>query len=136
MITLEKIPFLLHAIVETVAASSFILRPGSQLSNPPIESRLVLQLVGGLLLTTNLICGVFVARPVFDNTSRLVAGSLAFWHIWPMRRAWVRLSLKKDLERTRDATPPALGGPALHLLVHALLFSILVASALIGEVNS
>ncbi|WYZ35679.1 hypothetical protein EsH8_X_000326 [Colletotrichum jinshuiense] len=87
-----KLPFLLHAAIETAAAGSFILKPDTQLPNPSVAAQLVLQSLGGLLMSTNLICLIFAARPVFDETSRLVAASLAFWHVWPCHRAYVRLT--------------------------------------------
>ncbi|GJD00962.1 hypothetical protein ColKHC_09787 [Colletotrichum higginsianum] len=86
-----KLPFLLHVAIETAAACSFILNPASQLPAPTTAVRLILQSFGGLLLSTNLTCLIFVARP-FDGTSRLVAASLAFWHVWPCWRAYVRLT--------------------------------------------
>lgn len=131
----SKLPFLLHAIIETAAASSFIFRPDSQLPSPPVAARLVLQSLGGLLLSTNLICLVFVSRPDFDETSRLVAASLSFWHVWPCYRAYVRLTLPAvDGSRGSERTTmtKTLGRPAVHLGVHAMLFVLLVGAALAG----
>ncbi|KAK1725280.1 hypothetical protein CaCOL14_012977 [Colletotrichum acutatum] len=122
-----KLPFLFHIAIETAAACSFILRPGSQLTNPPAAAQLVLQQFGGLLLTTNLICLIFVSRP-FDEMSRQVAAALAFWHVWPCWRAYVRLTkpevdgLGKERGEEAKATQRTLGGPAVHLAVHVGMF--------------
>ncbi|OLN95988.1 hypothetical protein CCHL11_07112 [Colletotrichum chlorophyti] len=137
----SKLPFLLHAAIETVAALSFILRPQSQLPNPSLAPRLILQSLGGLLLSTNLICLIFAARPEFDGTSRLVAASLAFWHVWPCCRAYVRLTRpelegegwqgKEKRSAEGDTTERTLGGPAVHLGVHLLLLLMFVSAAVI-----
>ncbi|KAK1675738.1 hypothetical protein BDP55DRAFT_148676 [Colletotrichum godetiae] len=125
-----KLPFLFHIAIETAAACSFILKPDSQLTNPPVAVQLVLQQFGGLLLTTNLICLIFVSRP-FDETSRQVAAALAFWHVWPCWRAYVRLKRPEvdDLGKQKGkqkgevkATRRTLGGPAVHLAVHVGMF--------------
>lgn len=138
----QKVPLLLHATVETIAAASFILNPASQLPNPSVEARLVLQSLGGILLSTNLICVVLIKRPVFDDTSRLVAASLAFWHLWPCRRAWVRMNRgsladdttgKQAARRQAPIMQQTLGGPILHLGVHATLLILLLGSALATE---
>ncbi|KAK1546093.1 hypothetical protein CPAR01_00060 [Colletotrichum paranaense] len=128
MIQPAKLPFFFHIAIETAAACSFIHRPGSQLTNPSIAAQLVLQQFGGLLLTTNLICLIFVLRP-FDETSRQVAAALAFWHVWPCWRAYVRLTRPEvdDLGKEKGgevkaATQKTLGGPAVHLAVHIGMF--------------
>lgn len=142
-----RIPFALHITVETAAAASFILRPESQLPRTASSStaaQLVLQSLGGLLLSTNLICVVFVARPDFDETSRLVAASLAFWHGWACRRAWVRMTRDVDVDveveenDTRKKVVKAqrsgntFGGPAVHFGVHSLLLGSLLGVAWFG----
>ncbi|KAL0934157.1 uncharacterized protein CTRU02_210956 [Colletotrichum truncatum] len=128
---LSNLPFVLHVIIETAAAASFIFKPASQLPNPSVAARLVLESFGGLLLTTNLICLIFVSRPEFDGTSRLVAISLAFWHVWPCRRAYVRLTNPAVDGKTSDQAK-TLGGPAAHLAVHFALFSLFVGAAFFG----
>ncbi|KAL2760080.1 hypothetical protein ACRALDRAFT_205894 [Sodiomyces alcalophilus JCM 7366] len=118
----------------TAAAISFILHPDSQLTRPVSSSpaaHLVLQSLGGLLLSTNLVCLVFLARPGFDDTSRLVVASLATWHVWACRRAWLRLTMYVDEDGggagcEKAAGPGAtsrrtFGGPAVHLGVHVVL---------------
>ncbi len=135
-ITWVKLPFILHATIETLAASSFILKPEGQLPSPNLETRLVLQQLGGLLLSTNLICLGCVFKPVFDDTSRTVAASLAFWHLWPMRRAWVRLSKAADAKAKEGQVDPdkvgkTLGGPAVHFAVHLALANMLAGVALL-----
>ncbi|KAF0321526.1 hypothetical protein GQ607_011196 [Colletotrichum asianum] len=123
----SKIPFLLHALVETAGASSFILKPQSQLPKPSAAAQLVLQSFGGLLLSTNLICLVFLWRPDFDDTSRLVAASLSFWHVWPCYRAYVRLTDPR-VDGTGSGQVKTLGGPAVHLEAHAVFFRLVFQS--------
>ncbi|TKW57784.1 hypothetical protein CTA1_404 [Colletotrichum tanaceti] len=129
-----KLPFLLHVAIETAAACSFILNPASQLPAPTAAVRLVLQSFGGLLLSTNLTCLIFVARP-FDGTSKLVAASLAFWHVWPCWRAYVRLTrpdVDGGVKEKDELVRKTLGGPGVHLAVHAGLFLLFVGAALLG----
>ncbi|KAH7375291.1 hypothetical protein B0T11DRAFT_270041 [Plectosphaerella cucumerina] len=137
---LSKLPLLLHVAVESAAATSFICKPSSQIKDPSLEVQLVLQSLGGSLLSTNLVSLVFIFRPEFDTTSRLVAASLASWHLWPMRRAWVRLSIAaagngvKEKKQTRGSQDPVVfGGPSVHLAIHAALFISLLGSAIIGS---
>ncbi|KAK1968365.1 hypothetical protein LY78DRAFT_655353 [Colletotrichum sublineola] len=131
-----KLPFLLHIAIETAAACSFILNPASQLPAPSPATRLVLQSFGGLLLSTNLVCLIFVARP-FDDTTKLVAAALAFWHAWPCWRAYVRLA-KPEVDGTGkdkhkgELVTKTLGGPGVHLAVHAGMLVLLVGAALVG----
>ncbi|KAF3801735.1 hypothetical protein GCG54_00014951 [Colletotrichum gloeosporioides] len=127
----SRIPFLLHALVETAGASSFILKPQSQLPKPSAAAQLVLQSFGGLLLSTNLICLVFLWRPDFDDTSRLVAASLSFWHVWPCYRAYVRLTDPR-VDGTNSGQVKTLGGPTVHLGAHAVLFLAFLGAAVIG----
>ncbi|GKT49638.1 uncharacterized protein ColSpa_09819 [Colletotrichum spaethianum] len=128
-----KLPFLLHIAIETAAAYSFILKPANQLPSPSPAAQLVLQSFGGLLLSTNLTCLILVARP-FDETSRLVAAALAFWHVWPCWRAYVRLT-RPEVDGTRthkgEVVRKTLGGPAAHLAVHAGMFLLFAGAALV-----
>ncbi|KAF9875940.1 hypothetical protein CkaCkLH20_06386 [Colletotrichum karsti] len=128
---LSKLPFLLHVIIESAAASSFIFKPENQLPGPSVAARLVLQSLGGLLLSTNLICLVFIWRPGFDETSRLVAASLSFWHVWPCYRAYVRLA-RPAVDGNGSKQARTLGGPAVHLGVHVMLFLLFIGVALVG----
>ncbi|KAK2030416.1 hypothetical protein LX32DRAFT_323512 [Colletotrichum zoysiae] len=131
-----KLPFLLHVAIETAAASSFILNPASQLPAPSPAARLLLQSFGGLLLSTNLVCLIFVARPS-DETTRHVAAALAFWHAWPCWRAYVRLARPEVDGTGRDKhdaelVKKTLGGPGLHLAVHVGMLVLFAGAALVG----
>ena len=117
--SLWQLPFGIHVITETLAAASFILRPETQLATPDAETKLVLQLLGGLLLTTNLIAIAIATRHVFDETSRLVAAAFTFWHLWPSYRAYARLTGPATASGAK--TRSTLGGPLSHLSAHVLL---------------
>ncbi|PKS05058.1 hypothetical protein jhhlp_008425 [Lomentospora prolificans] len=122
-------PFLLHAFVEPLAASSFILSPASQIPNPDRESALLSHLLGGALLHSSFTALIFFFRPLeqWDATGRCAALAFAFWHLWPCYRALVRLSLKETKGTDREKT---LGGPISHLGVHGLFISLFVWSAM------
>jgi hypothetical protein len=122
MLSPSRLPFVIHAAIETAAAFTFILKPASHLTPLSPAAGLLLQSKGGLLLFTNLICVIFLSRPV-DETTRSVALAFAFWHLWPCYRAAVRLQYMADTEEPRP-----LGGPVVHLGVHlGLLLLFLVA---------
>ncbi|KAI0595184.1 hypothetical protein F4775DRAFT_384086 [Biscogniauxia sp. FL1348] len=124
MITVVKLPFATHAVIETAAALSFIFRPEAQLPGCSPAARLILRQYGGLLLASSLMCvAVLVAEPGLGDTTmlmRLLAIALGTYHVWPCHRAWVRL---------RSGRSATLGGPALHLVVHLLCLGLFTFSA-------
>lgn len=125
MVSLPHLPFLLHDLVATAAGLTFIFRPSAQLQPLSAGGELILHCYGGVLLFTSLISLIFYAR-AFDDTSRLVCLSFAFWHVWPSYRAVVRMQRGIDVQGELGKT---LGGPAVHLATHAVLFVMFVASA-------
>lgn len=122
-------PFLVHFLIETPAALTFILRPSSQVPNPTPSVALILQSFGGLLLSTNLTALVFFRRD-FDDAARLAALAYAFWHLWPCYRAWMRIRGGID---TQGAQGRTLGGPPVHLLCHVVLLLMFLASGMCGS---
>lgn len=126
IISLAKAPFLIHDIIATAAALTFILRPGRQLQPLSESAKLILQCYGGCILFTNLISLIFLVRPVIDDTTRHVALAFAFWHAWPSYRAVVRLQYGIDTQGEMGKT---LGGPILHLGIHGLLFFMFLYTA-------
>ncbi|KAK4217246.1 hypothetical protein QBC37DRAFT_57428 [Rhypophila decipiens] len=201
ILTAHKLPLLLHVIIETAAAFTFIFKPSRQLppslssanpdktSSPPSQTScaaqtqtqsssydshlsrrfipsspspppssdgiatptnetdvddgktkseattarkevdLILLNYGGLLLTSNLISLVFLARPVFDDLAGLVSLCMASYHVWPAWRALTRMRLyAAAVERNAGGTgnQKFLGGPALHLVIHLGLLGGLV----------
>ncbi|KAF7554962.1 hypothetical protein G7046_g6675 [Stylonectria norvegica] len=109
--SLATLPFILHILIETPAALTFILRPGSHLHPLTPSAALLLKNLGGLLLASNLVALAFVRRPV-DDLSRHVALALAFWHLWPCYRGGVRCRRREPEEVTGT-----LGGPGVHLVL-------------------
>jgi hypothetical protein len=125
---LTKLPLLLHALLEVAASLSFSLNPTIQLPNASDEARLILRSYGGLLLSSSILCAGFWLRPGFDSATRLVAGSMAVYHVFPIGRAVVRL--RKAREKTEGKV---LGGPAVHLTVHLVALLGLGMSAAFGR---
>lgn len=119
-----QLPFLVHDAIATVAGFTFVLRPSAQIRPLTPGAELILQCYGGLILFTCLISLIFFRRP-FDETSRLVSLAFAFWHVWPSYRAIVRLRRGID---TDGALGKTLGGPGVHLAVHAILLVMFMRS--------
>ncbi|KAH8649158.1 hypothetical protein BX600DRAFT_517547 [Xylariales sp. PMI_506] len=116
---LSKLPFALHAIIETGAALSFMFLPEKQLPGCSPATKLVLRQYGGLLLSTNFICVLVLAMPDLDDaTARLLAACLGSYHFWPSWRAVARLS--GDVPGDAKDSHSLLGGPLVHLGVHVL----------------
>jgi hypothetical protein len=133
----QQVPFLLHALIELVASLVFITNPASQLplaALPPpaaLPARLVVQSLGGAVLSSSLVALAFAVRPVtapahWDRTCRLVGWAFAFWHVWPCYRAAVRIlsGVERGTVQAR-----ALGGPPVHLATHILFVGGFVWSA-------
>lgn len=129
-----KLPLLLHTIIETAAALSFICKPEAQLPAASDDARLILQSYGGLLLSSNVLCVLFLARPGLDSATGLVALGVASYHLWPARRAFVRIrrgiGIGIGAEQRRQAR--VLGGPAVHFVVHVVCFVALMGTGLVG----
>lgn len=109
---LSHLPFILHLVVEIPAAIAFAF-PDRQLRNLQSDTRAVIRQYALLLVATNVIAALFIARPI-DELSCQVAGALALYHAAPIIRA---------TSRVVDGEHPfrgSLGGPVVHLLVHIL----------------
>ncbi|CAI4215452.1 unnamed protein product [Parascedosporium putredinis] len=131
---LSAVPFLAHALIECIGATSFILYPASQIPNPSREASLVSQLVGGALLQSSLIALIIAFKSEFavdsgawDNADRALALAFAFWHVWPCYRAIARIQSRGG---EGAKTQQTLGGPVVHLGVHSVLLSAFLWSAL------
>jgi hypothetical protein len=127
----QTIPFLLHTLIEPLAALTFILSPASQLPNPDRETSLISHLLGGALLHSALLALVFVFRPSeigWDDTGRWAALAFAFWHVWPCHRAIARMRLAG--ERASSEREKTLGGPVVHLGVHGAFVLMFLWSAM------
>ncbi|KAK3332115.1 hypothetical protein B0T19DRAFT_95108 [Cercophora scortea] len=132
MTFLQKLPFLLHLLVELPASLSFLLHPTSQLPGASPSARLILRNLGGLLLSTNLLCLVFLARPAgHDATAGLVALCLGSYHVWPIYRAYARLRYGVG-EQGGGGGKVLFGGPAVHLVAHVVCLVALVGMGLVA----
>lgn len=120
----QRLPFLLHAVIETPAGLSFILAPQRQLPGASPEAVLLLANYGGALLATVGVSAVFLLRTEAGDTAARAAGLvLAFYHVFPLRRAVRRIGHGRAAGRPADAV---LGGPWVHLVVHAACFASLL----------
>jgi hypothetical protein len=130
MVSAATAPFLVHALIETPAALTFILKPSTQLQPLPPAAALIVQSFGGSILATNLIALVLIRRP-FDDVARHVALAFAFWHIWPCYRAYMRINGYTKEEES--STTKTLGGPVVHLGVHIVLLTMFLCTWLFGN---
>lgn len=127
---LFKLPFLLHLIIETPAAYTFFFSPERQLHDCSPAARLILQQHGALLAASNLICIPVCVKLGMGDTDRMIAFALGFYHIWPCRRAYRRLS---RVVVPGDVNASAvLGGPMVHLAVHLVLLGMFAYTASAG----
>lgn len=132
---IANFPILGHLFFESMAAMSFMLQPQIQLQDPEPseEAVLICQSYAGSLLATDVLCVLFLAcRPVnrFDDVSAMLAGSLAVYHVFPIRRAWARMKKRKGKYKQEEKM---MGGPSVHLIIHGTLLSSLVWSAIYGR---
>ncbi|KAI1757891.1 hypothetical protein F4782DRAFT_475556 [Xylaria castorea] len=117
---LGKLPFAIHAAVETAAGISFIVRPESQLAGCTPAAKLILRQYGGLLLASSMVCLIIIADPGFNTTTtRLLAAALGSYHAWPCHRALTRIRTEM---RVKEES--VFGGPFAHLLVHVVCLSL------------
>ncbi|KAI1141308.1 hypothetical protein F5Y05DRAFT_256916 [Hypoxylon sp. FL0543] len=130
---LAKLPFAIHALVETAAALSFIFNPYKQLPGCNEAAKLILRQYGGLLLSTNLICFAVLNEPGFSHMSRLLAAALGFYHIWPCCRAYIRIHYNIGLS---SGGKSALGSPQLHIIVHFVCLAMFIWASLSPEIPS
>ncbi|KAI0839948.1 hypothetical protein F5Y06DRAFT_265045 [Hypoxylon sp. FL0890] len=129
---LAKLPFAIHAFVETTAALSFIFNPNKQLPECNEAAKLILRQYGGLLLSTNLICLAVLIEPGFSYMTRLLAAALGSYHIWPCYRAYIRIHYNIGLSKDGKS---ALGGPQLHLIVHLMCLAMFIWASMSSEIS-
>lgn len=132
-----NLALLLHLLVEVPASVSLLLWAPRQLREPDPnpEAVLICQSYGGLLLSTNVLCFLFLfyRGGDFDDATALLAASLAVYHVFPIWRAWVRIRRQGWPGRGWAQQAETLGGPPVHLVVHVLLFLSLTWVGLRGE---
>lgn len=133
-----NLALVLHLLVEIPASLSFLLGARKQLRdpNPSPEAVLVCQSYGGLLLSTNVLCSLFLyygRNGNVDDAKSVVATSLAVYHVFPIWRAWVRIRRQGGPGRGWAQQADVLAGPYVHFVVHVLLFSVLTWAGLHGE---
>jgi len=110
-----SLPFWFHLTIELPASINFFFNPSEQLSPPAPQSHIIIRQYAVLLLVSTLIALIFALRPI-DGTSRNVAGALSVYHLAPLTRAGSRI-WAGSVEYGKG-----LGGPVVHLAVHAVCF--------------
>ncbi|EPE04933.1 hypothetical protein F503_00087 [Ophiostoma piceae UAMH 11346] len=135
---LAQAALLLHAAIETPAAVTFLFFPEKQLSTAaaagravPLETALVLQNLGGLLAASvalSLVLAVWGTPPHLSHSLRgALCLCLAIYHLFPARRAYLR---RRHAIGTKGAVGNTLGGPAVHLAVHAACLVLLTSAGI------
>lgn len=119
--------FLLHAIIETPAAISFICFPDKQLPGGSPAAKLILRQYGGLLLSTVLISLALLTQDDLEGLRRPIAAALGSYHFWPTYRAYCRCASAVPGDVNGAST---LGGPLVHLIVHLLVLGLFLAAVL------
>lgn len=69
----------------------------------------------------------------------MLAASLAIYHAFPIRRAWVRIrqgQARRKTQYARNEEAVVLGGPVLHVIIHFILLVLLAWAALNGPPSS
>lgn len=144
---LARLAFLLHAVIETPAAATFVFAPQRQLSPALLASStgggaevvLLLQSYGGLLgssVLLSLVMAIWGCTPaspsslpsISSHLRGLIALALGTYHLFPSRRAYIRRTQSIGLQGPQSKT---LGGPAVHLAVHIACFVALTSAGLL-----
>ena len=116
---IPALPFWLHFFVELPPSVVFLVKPDAQLAAPQPHARPLIRQYAALLFSMNLTALIFAWREV-DETSQLVAGAMAIYHIAPIIRALHRFRHGENTMLRSQRRSHALGGPGLHLLVHSI----------------
>lgn len=135
MMHIANLPVLAHLVIESMAALSFLLQPQVQLqdSKPSDEAVLICHSYAGSLLATDALCFLFLVyrdNKEFDETSAMLAGSLAIYHLFPVKRAWARIRRRRGNYKQEERMA---GGPPVHLAIHGVLFVSLGCASLYGR---
>ncbi|KAL2162201.1 hypothetical protein VTH06DRAFT_7114 [Thermothelomyces fergusii] len=167
VIPATSLALLLHLAVETPACVAFLVAPHAQLppagggggASSSLETRLVLRNLGGLLAATNLAVLVLLRTPAAAAETRALVARLCLclgtYHVWPLRRAWVRMRLssssssssaaaaavvvaagpREEEEGRKEGEKVLLGGPVVHLVAHVLCLAALLWAGLAGVLS-
>lgn len=130
--TSPALPFFLHAAMELLASSTFLLAPESHIPSPSPQATLVSQLLGGSLLHSALLAVIFAFRNVWDDTARRASLAFAIWHVFPCYRAVVRMQTKMDGPGGAKREGQLLGGPSVHLFAHGTLLLMFLLAGVQG----
>ncbi len=118
-----NVPFLLHILIELPASLNFFFRPSATLKVKQPHAHAVIRQYAILLLTSNLIAGIFLFAPS-DAVSSNVSGALALYHFGPLVRAGCRIW---DWE---GSSKEGLGGPWVHLVLHMICAGALILNVI------
>jgi hypothetical protein len=119
--------------------------PTAQLPGASPEAKLILRNFGGLHLATNLLCLVFLLRKPtaaaasgggngdMEQLTAMSCVCLATYHVWPIYRAWARMTGYGGVDVGRQKK--VLGGPGVHLVVHVACLAALLGGGLVTLMN-
>ena len=107
--------FLLHILGESFAIFGFAFRPSQTLRQPQPDAHAVIRQFALLLLSTNLIAGIFLFQEKPTNISCKVAGALALYHLGPLARAAMKI-YRGEKVGIREG----LGGAWVHVGYHSV----------------
>ena len=110
-----NLPFLVHILGEFGASYGFWFRPSATLSRPQPHAHPVIRQYALLLISTNLIAGIFLFQDQPSKISCQVAGALAFYHLGPLTRAALKVG-----DGRRKGLREGMGGTWMHLGFHSI----------------
>lgn len=90
MVEAYQIAFMLHTLVEVVAALNFMFFPSKQLGRHSPEAHPIIRQYSLLLLSSAATSFIFARQP-WTTSSQHVAAALALYHIGPILRSISRL---------------------------------------------
>lgn len=97
MISHLNVPFFFHIVGEIPASYNFLAHPSSTLPQPQPYAHPVIRQYALLLVSTNLIAGIFLFCDRPTTVSCKVAGALAIYHLGPLMRAVTKIWKGKKL---------------------------------------
>ena len=110
-----NLPFFIHILGEFGASCGFWFRPSATLDRPQPDAHPIIRQYALLLVSTNLIAGIFLFQDQPSKISCQVAGALAFYHLGPLTRAALKVRDGQQI-----GFREGMGGTWIHLAFHSI----------------